>query len=158
MTVLAQNCVDVGMGEFATFQVLFVKLPVRDQHAHRWVNERRIHGMKRIRATTACAGIKVGRAAVPVIHDIPADVAVRPTIAPTATAVTQSNLRELRDGAALGAAKRRCGGAEQRQRLTAAYAGGRRPSTNCCSSPVIATSLPLLFIRTCQGDSTEAAL
>jgi hypothetical protein len=39
VTVLAQNCVDVAMGEFATVQVPFVKLPVPDQHAHRWVNE-----------------------------------------------------------------------------------------------------------------------
>jgi len=39
----------------------------------------------------SCAAIKASRAAEPVSHEVPAAVAVRPTIAPTAIAVTQSN-------------------------------------------------------------------
>ena len=45
----------------------------------------------RIRVTTACAAINVVSAAAPVNHAVSAAVAVLPTTAPTATAVTQSN-------------------------------------------------------------------
>lgn len=47
--------------------------------------------MKRRRATTSCAAINASRAADPVSHEVPDAVAVRPTMAPTATAVIQSN-------------------------------------------------------------------
>ncbi len=39
----------------------------------------------------SCAAIRVSRAAVPVSQDVWGAVAVRPTMAPTATPVTQSN-------------------------------------------------------------------